>query len=128
MFYRYGPFGFHGPGLFGWLFFVLVLTAVVLLVVSVARSWRAGPGHHPQRGGPWPAHPGMDPALSALRVAYARGEITWEEFTRRAANLGYPVTPGAPPGGPPAGGPPPGATVGASPSTGTPPPSPPPAS
>jgi len=125
MLYRYGPFGLHG-GVFGWLFFVLIVTAVALLVISVARSWRTGPAH-PFSRGPWQPHPGFDPALTALRVSYARGEITWEEFVRRAANLGYPATPGAPPGGPPPGGPPTGATVATSATRetpGAPPPSP----
>jgi hypothetical protein len=45
-----------------------------------------------------PVGAGVDPALAALRLRYARGELSREEFLRTSADLGAP---------PPADGPPP---------------------
>ena len=42
------------------------------------------------------AGPRTDPALNELRVRSARGELSWEEYSQRVANLGY--APGPRPG------------------------------
>ena len=101
-----GPGFHHGPGAFGWLLFAVMAAFLVVAVIALLRLWRrppgmgSGPRPWPRPGGPW----GVDPALTELRVRYARGEITWEDFAERAARLGHPVPPGpgAPPGPPPA--------------------------
>jgi uncharacterized membrane protein len=93
MVFRYG-YGFHqGPGVFGWLFLALVIAALALGVVALVRMWRF-PGSRSQNRS-WPASdPRLDPALTELRIRYARGELSWEEYAQRAANLGFSVKPG----------------------------------
>jgi hypothetical protein len=69
-------------------------------------------------GGPWSrqapdlypgVHPGADPALAELRLRYARGDVSREDFLRTSADLGgsepAPVEP--PPAEPPPGAAPP---------------------
>ncbi len=98
---RYGPGGFHdGPGVLGWLLVVALVALVVLGIVALVRTW-GSPGWRsapPQVSAPpqtgTPAGPSADPAFHELRVRYARGDITWDEYALRAANLGYPVPPG----------------------------------
>ena len=86
----------------GLIFLLLVIAAIVVGVVALARSQRAR--HAPEPEAPWPRRPSAsDPAIIELRTAYARGDITWPEYVERSANLGYAVPPGAPP--PPAEGP-----------------------
>ena len=101
----------HGPGVWGLLFMILVLVAMVAGVVVLVRLWQQSrrPGSQPGApGGPW-----VDPALAELRMRYARGDIGWDEFSQRLAGLGYPhpagwgapgtaVAAGAPPGPDPA--------------------------
>jgi uncharacterized membrane protein len=93
MVFRYG-YGFHhGPGVFGWLFVALVIAALALGVVALVRMWRF-PGSRSQNRS-WPvSDPRDDPALTELRIRYARGELSWEEYAQRAANLGFSVKPG----------------------------------
>ncbi|HUY20765.1 MAG TPA: hypothetical protein VMV22_00340 [Acidimicrobiales bacterium] len=101
--YRYGPLGFHhGPGPLAWVLLALFLAAIVLAVIAVVRLWRhpGAFGSPVVHAGPPPVHP-VDPALSELRVRYARGDLTWEEYAQRATNLGFPVAPPAPPVPPP---------------------------
>jgi putative membrane protein len=101
--YRFGQHAHHP--LFGVLFLILVAALVVLAVLAVVRHWRTGPGSpgspatgsSPRPGAPGP---GADPALAELRLRYARGEITSEEYLQRVAGLGYQLPPGAVPGGP----------------------------
>jgi len=109
--FRYGPGGFHhGPGVFGWLLFALLVALVLLGVIALVRIWSNAKGGPAQpKGGPSQSA-GIDPALAELRLRYARGEISWEECALRAANLGYALPPGliptgspqAPPAQPPA--------------------------
>jgi uncharacterized membrane protein len=110
--FRYGPGFHHDPSVFGWFILALLVALLVLGIVALVRLW-----NHPHgRLGPWhagphmmpptgphmmpPTAPPVDPALTELRVRYARGDISWEEFSRRAANLGY-SQPEAGPGMPP---------------------------
>ena len=104
--FRYGHLGFHhGPGVFGWLFLVVIaalfVVAVVLLILTMVRLRRHPRGQFRSilMGTPGP---GVDPAIAELRLRYARGEITWEEHMQRSHNLGYPPPPepGPPPGAP----------------------------
>ncbi|HXQ19549.1 MAG TPA: hypothetical protein VN781_07945 [Acidimicrobiales bacterium] len=98
-------FAFHrGPGVLGWLLLAFLAALVILGVLALVRLWV-----HPH--GPAPFHPGMvagphgppgDPALGELRLRYARGDITWDEYSSRARNLGYPIPPGEAPPTPPA--------------------------
>lgn len=94
--YRYYVLN-HGFPLLHWLFFGAFVAALALAVVVLVHLWR-NPGRlqpvhpwAPRAGGPPPPAPGPDPALTELRVRYARGELTWDDYRERSANLGYPV-------------------------------------
>lgn len=98
--FRYGPGFHHGPGIFAWFFLLVLVALVVLGVLAVVRLWSrprrpvgpfpGGPIHGgPIHGGP--AAPPVEPALMELRLRYARGDITWEEYRQRVARLGYPT-------------------------------------
>ncbi|MGO9965075.1 MAG: hypothetical protein ACLPUG_16815 [Acidimicrobiales bacterium] len=83
-------YGFrHGPRAFGLLILVLVIAALVVGIMALVRT-RRHPGLHLQA---WncPPGPSIDPALNELRVRYARGELSWEEYAQRAADLGFPL-------------------------------------
>jgi uncharacterized membrane protein len=72
LFFRHHMFGF-----FGLLLPLLWVLLVVGLVIWAIRSSK-----------PSAAIPSNDPALHELRMRYARGELTREEFTQRNADLG----------------------------------------
>lgn len=86
-----------------WLVPLLVLAllagGIVWLVVRVGFD-RRGSGGAPSTAGIAPA--AVDPALGALRMRYARGELSREEFARISRDLGGVVPPDlgdTPPGG-----------------------------
>ena len=102
--FRYGPSGFHhAPGVFGWLFLALIAALLVLGVIALVRLW----GTPRSRGLSFPMgtppSPGVDAAIAELRLRYARGDITWEEYVQRSSNLGFPFPPGTGPSGSPPG-------------------------
>jgi len=91
-------FGHHGGD--GWfpfmgLFGLLLIAGVVVLVVALLRDRR-----HPRRS-PFGERPGPPPsaylthqaddALNHLRLRYARGEVTRDDFFRMSADLGAPL-------------------------------------
>jgi uncharacterized membrane protein len=78
-----GRFDGIGPfeGLIGLLVVGLIAAGVVALIVSLARSNRI------QSVSTYPAPPPRDPALEAVRMRYARGEISREEYAAVAADL-----------------------------------------
>jgi putative membrane protein len=86
--------GYRGPGLFGLLILALL---VALLVVAVMRLFymrralaaRADRWQRRGWGGGQP-HPYADPALHELRLRYARGELSRDEFLERSRDLGMP--------------------------------------
>ena len=90
--FRYGPHAHHP--VFGVLFLILLGALVVLAVLAVSRFWtaRTAPtGAAPRVGGPGIP---QDPALTELRLRYARGEITPDDYLQRVAGLGYRLPPG----------------------------------
>jgi uncharacterized membrane protein len=100
MFIRYGyGVGFPLWGtIIGLILFALLIGSIVWLVIAISR-----PGRHVRMGwyggapyGPRPRHP----ALDELDIAYARGQLSREEYLQRRADLtgGW-----GPPGGPPPG-------------------------
>lgn len=93
--------GFHHRHFFGGiLVLVLILVVIALgvaLIARVIRAPRRSPGAEPPLGRFVPPSPAVDPVLSELRLRYARGEISREEYLRRAADLGYPAESGAGP-------------------------------
>jgi hypothetical protein len=108
--------------LLGWLLLLLVLAAVVGATVwAIMRlsGGRRGPGtaFGPTAGwSPEWSRQGPDQAVQAVRLRYAQGELTREEYARLMADLGgqVPAPPGPPAGPPPgpAAGPPPGQAPG----------------
>ena len=90
----------HHP-VFGIIVLVLLVALLVLAVLASVRFWRTRPGYT------GPTHAGsrqgqaVDPALTELRLRYARGEITSDEYAQRANYLGYQGPSGSGPGGPP---------------------------
>jgi uncharacterized membrane protein len=94
---RYGYGLHHGVHWLAWLVLALVIAALVVGVVALLRLRQ-----HPAAGAHAGPPSGPDPALNELRIRYARGDITWDEYAQRAANLGYPVPPGTGPAPPPA--------------------------
>jgi uncharacterized membrane protein len=105
---RYGPGGFHhAPGVFGWLFLALVAALFVLGVIALVRIWGTPHRHGTAFPAETPRAAAADPAITELRVRYARGDITWDDYVQRSHNLGYPITPTTAPTGPPPQPPPP---------------------
>jgi putative membrane protein len=94
--FRYGYGLHHGPGVFAWVVLALVVAALVVGIVALVRLTG-----HPRSGaaaGPLATQgPPLDPAFAELRLRYAKGDITWEEYVQRAADLGFPTVPGAGP-------------------------------
>ena len=114
-----GPFGPFGPprferhggwewlhALFGLLFVAAIVALIVFLLLRVfdrnqPKPVASGPIYPPPRS---PA-PGFDPALAELRLRYARGEVSRDDFLRISTDLGAP--PPAPPPPAPVAPPPP---------------------
>jgi len=91
--FRYGHHTHHP--LLGVLFLTLLGVLVVLAILAVIRLWRTRPtptGPASPTSGPASAH---DPALTELRVRYARGEISPDDYLQRVAGLGYQLPPGS---------------------------------
>ncbi|HWE70390.1 MAG TPA: SHOCT domain-containing protein [Acidimicrobiales bacterium] len=109
--FRYGHHAHHP--VIAIIFLVLIAALVALAVIALVRMRRyprgglaASVGGMPPRNpfGP-PPWAGGDPALNELRIRYARGDISGEEYWQRASLLGYPPSPGAGPAAPPPPGP-----------------------
>ena len=98
MFIRYG----HGAGfglplwfdIVGLILFALMIASIIWLVVALSRpgrparmGWYGGVGYGPRF---------RHPALDELDLAYARGQLTRDDYFRRRADL----TGWSPPGGP----------------------------
>jgi hypothetical protein len=89
MFMRYGYGGFGFPlwfSIIGLILFALMAGSIIWLVISLSRpgrrvrmGWYAGGGGY----GPRFRHP----ALDELDLAYARGQVTRDEYFRRRADL-----------------------------------------
>ena len=78
------------------LFFLFVGAAIGLGIWLLVRNAQHHPAYPPHPGAGWvPPAPPTDPALEALRMRFARGEIDADEYTARTALLSN-VT--APPG------------------------------
>ena len=92
--FRFGRgFHHHGP------FHLLLLTVLVVLVVAgaiaLSHRWRRTPSRTADvawnpPSSPWQVSGApVDPALAELRMRFARGELNFEEYSERAARLGY---------------------------------------
>jgi uncharacterized membrane protein len=95
-FYGRPGLGYRGPGLFGLLILAVLVALLVVAVMRLlymrrafatrAERWQRqgnGGGH-----GGWQRHPYADPALHELRLRYARGELSRDEFLERSRDLG----------------------------------------
>jgi uncharacterized membrane protein len=91
----------HGSHPLAWVLFALLLVLLLLVIANLVATlqrkrrgpWPGGPGP-----GPW-QHRGMGPAFGGgapeevLRLRYARGEISREEFLQASADLAGPGPP-----------------------------------
>ena len=99
--------------LLGWLLLLLLLAALICLAVwaiTRATGRRGAPsafGPTAARAPEW-SRQGPDQALQAVRLRYAQGEISRDEYVRLVADLGgqLPAPSGPPPGQAPPGPPP----------------------
>ncbi len=90
----------HGGGAhpLAWAFFALLLFVVVVGVVALVAWLARERAAHPVLPRPPAAGPPEGDALAVLRMRYARGEITRDEFLSASADLGAaPPPPPAPP-------------------------------
>jgi uncharacterized membrane protein len=84
-----------GPGPFGLALFALLLLVVVGALVALAvRLFGYGPRPPAVPTATAPTAPAGDPALETLRLRYARGELTRDEFLRAREDLGAKPGPG----------------------------------
>ncbi|HYA00438.1 MAG TPA: hypothetical protein VEK76_08820 [Candidatus Binatia bacterium] len=99
MFIRFGPGGVGVwplvGGILGLVLFALFIASVIWLIVALTRP-RRWVGTFP--GGGWHGPP-RNPALEELDIAYARGQMSREEYFRRRADLTGWTPPGASPPG-----------------------------
>jgi putative membrane protein len=93
----------RGHPLFGLLVLLLLLVLIVLGVVGIVTLLRnqkrppaVGGGVPPPRA----TGPHYDPVVTELRLRYARGELSREEYVQRAADLGFRPDPGDTPAAP----------------------------
>jgi putative membrane protein len=78
---------------FRWVALVMFLAFLALIALGVALLWRQwGSGGSATR---------QDDALNTVRMRYARGEMTREEFLRAHEDLGGGPSPAPPPAPPP---------------------------
>ena len=81
------------------LVWLLVLGGLVALGVALALRLVSRLPTGGDSAGPRP--PAFDPALNELRVRYARGEVSRDEYLRAASDLGAPIPPSESPSPPP---------------------------
>ncbi len=85
----------HGQGwwLFGVLLQLAIMAGVVVLAVLVVQRVMDGAGGRATATdvGPEATRTVQDEALAELRLRYARGEISRDEYLQAAADLGSPV-------------------------------------
>ena len=89
----------HGPEVLGWLFLAVFFGFLVLGILALIRTWNISRDRRLRFETQKRHTGGNDPAFLELRVRYARGEISSEEFAQRARGLGCPVGSDAPLGG-----------------------------
>ena len=88
----------HGHPIVAIVIVVLVAAVLVLGILTMVRAWRSSRETAPPFGQATHLPPVADPALTELRIRFARGEITEEDYSRSASLLGYPSVPRPRPG------------------------------
>jgi uncharacterized membrane protein len=83
------------PGVVLLVMFAVLIGVIVWAVLHITRAEAAKRGPAVPGTPPPPFAGQEDPALSALRMRYARGEIDRAEFARVAADLGVSLPPEA---------------------------------
>ncbi len=92
--WQYGP----GPGNGWWIvmviFMILFWSVIVIGVLMSLRHFRGGHhDHHDHHAHHGPGPFADSPAVAALKLRFANGEIDEAEFTKRRALLEQPPTP-----------------------------------
>ena len=84
-----------------WLLVLVGTAALAALVISRLIAARSPAPAAPPPAGPPPATaaPATDRAIEELRLRYARGEISADEYRTMARDLGHPAPPPEPAGG-----------------------------
>lgn len=60
------------------LFWIVLLVGVGILLYALVTRWQGGPGR---------TTPGADDPMAVLKIRYARGEITREQYQQMARDL-----------------------------------------
>jgi putative membrane protein len=87
--HRFHPGGFDGPG--GWHIFGGILPLLLFLILIGVGVWavvRVTRSNRPWAVATQPPLMRRDPALEELRLKYARGDMSREEFVQRSRDLG----------------------------------------
>ncbi len=92
----WGDGGFPVFGLVMMIGFVVLVVVGVILLVRLMRTPVPAVGA-PAPFAPPPPGPRPDPALTELRMRYARGEVSRDEYVRMATDLGGAPPPAEPP-------------------------------
>jgi uncharacterized membrane protein len=106
-FYGRPGFGYRGPGVIRLLILAVLVALLIVAVVRLLYMRRAfaarSQGWRQRQWGAGPGGPGLrrgaDPAIHELRLRYARGELSREEFLERSHDLGAPGGGEPPPAG-----------------------------
>lgn len=90
MFQRPGPYvDYHHGGGHPWYGFVMCVLLLALVALAAFSAWRlTHPATAALSAAAPPAAKPADPALGELRLRYARGEVTRDEYLQRLTDLG----------------------------------------
>jgi uncharacterized membrane protein len=79
----------HGPGPLAWAILAILLAVLIVSLVNLGLGLARGRGRR-WPGGGFPGGSSLDRALALLRLRYARGEISRDEYLQASADLGAP--------------------------------------
>jgi uncharacterized membrane protein len=93
--FDYAPHHHYVAGVLMLVLFAVLIGVIIWAVIRITRT-EAGKKAAALTGPPPPPAALEDPALAALRMRYAKGEIDRDEFVRTSSDLGVAPPPEAP--------------------------------